>query len=180
MKKIITLLLISTNLFSQIIVHSKNDPRLLAYNDSMACYICGLKQLDIANKIKDRNDISEGRIAMNKINGMMAKLNPKIKFISYNKQLMFVYNEDSITIGNSTYVIYQRWMPDIYKKPVCRVIYEPEERIIKHTVKKDVIVKTDTIKKPTIKNVFVYTLNGQVVNREQFERVYGRKTCSKN
>ncbi len=165
-KLLLIFLFISQFTFSQVIVHSKNDPRLLAYKDSMECYICGLKQLNIAMRIKDREDIEEGRIAMNKIEKMIARLNPKIKFISCNKQFQFLYKYD----GKYT-ITY--WMPDIYKKPVCKVIYEPEEHIINNALKKDTTtIKTDSIKKPTVKNVFIYTLNGQTVSKEQFEKVY--------
>ena len=166
MKNLVILLLISTNLFSQVIVvHSKNDKRLLAYKDSMECYLHGLREVDVAKKIKNREDTAEGRVSYNYINKFYLKLNQNIKPILTVRNLDVAHKIKIDGYYLTTYI----WYPELWQKPVCRVIYEPIKQI----------VKTDTVKPPK-KNVFIYTLNGQTVSREQFERFYGRKTKTEN
>ncbi len=154
-KLIITLLFISKCVFSQLVVHSKDDQRLLAYNDSMRCYHFTLKAISTARKLENNSDTSICRKARNMLLKEESKLNPKIKSIGQYEKLSIVFyiKQDKYNITTSS------WSPNLYRKPK-KVIYEP--------------IINDTIKK-VIHN-YVYTINGKNVSKEEFERIYGKKT----
>jgi len=175
-KLLIIFFIISQYTFAQLlIVHSKNDKRLIAYHDSVKCYLHGLNEVRIAKSIRSKNDTAIGRFYKIFIENETDKLNPDIKPIAQLNQYAVLYRLRIIT--TEYYLFYTltsleetRWIPEMWKKPVIKVVYE---ELKKEKPKKFIASKTD--KKKFIR--YEYRINGSQVSKEAFEKVYGRRVC---
>jgi len=179
MKKIIFIFfIISQYTFAQLVVHSKNDKRLIAYRDSIKCYLHGLKEVRVAKLCLSyyKNDTSIGRQWKYYIEDEQSKLNQNIKPIKQFKQYGILYNiiplYENHLFYTVTYLQEVRWIPEMWKKPVIKVVYEKEK-------KEPLVLKKDTVKK-SITYRYVFRINGNQVSEKEFEKVYGRKVLNDN
>jgi len=167
---LIIFLFISQLVYSQLIVHDKNDPRLIAYKDSVNSYLYGLKELRVAKMIHDKNDTAIGRYYYISLNKEMKMLNKNIKPLYSLEKYGVLY----CLIESNFYIQTCVWHPEIWKKPVIKVIYEKPKKVKKEPL----VLKKDTAKSKSITYRYVFRINGKVVTEEEFEKVYGRKvTC---
>ena len=179
MKKLLLIFfIISQYTFAQLlIVHSKNDKRLIAYHDSVKCYLHGLNEIRIAKSIIKKNDTAIGRFYKNFVENESDKINPDIKPIAKINQYAVLFKLRQISEEHVFYtVIYLeevRWIPEMWKKPVIKVVYEE----LKKEKPQQLVLKKDTSKR--IYN-YVFTLNGKIVSHEEFEKFYGKKIAIKN
>jgi hypothetical protein len=159
-KIVIIFLFFNKCLFSQLIVHSINDKRLIAYNDSLNLYLHGLKELELAKILVNKKNITIGKYAFVRLNKELLLLNKKIKPLYYVKKYGVTYAQTSA--WNST------WYPEIWKNPVIKVVYT------KIDTKTKFVSKKDTTKKLTVYGC-IFRINGRQVSEKEFEKIYGRK-----
>lgn len=159
--------------FAQLVVHSKNDKRLIAYRDSVKCYLHGLNEIRIAKSIFNKEDTAIGRFYKNYVEKQMDKLNPDIKPIVKMNQYAVLYRLTPLSEEYKSYTITYlqetRWIPEMWKKPVVKVVYEESKK----EKPQPLVLKKDTSGK-RIYN-YVFTLNGKIVSQQEFERIYGKK-----
>ncbi len=175
MKKLLFIFfIISQYTFAQLIVHDRNDKKLIAYRDSVKCYLHGLNEIRIAKSINraNKNDTAIGRFYKYYVETEMEKLNPDIKPIVQLNQYAVLYKLRPISEEHELYtLIYLEqvsWIPEMWKKPVVKVVYEE----LKKEKPKPLVLKKDTSK---IKYNYVFTLNGKIVSQQEFENIYGKK-----
>ena len=137
--KLIVLLLISLDSFSQLYVNSKDDPRLKSYNDSLYLYNYTLRQRRFVDKYA--NDLNylkyknfEGNQSLQDTAFYWLKLDKSI--IKNYKSIDPLYTEDPVLLmsfisdicGSVWNTVY--WSVSVYKKPIIKVIYKPREYYI--------------------------------------------------
>lgn len=188
----IFLVIINLQSFAKIIeVSSIKDDRYLAYKDSMNSYLCGLYQIEIATKIKNRDDVNEGKIAIDKINKRRKSLNSNIKSIGMRESLIFIYeiSEYKIvsqkeisktTIAIKKIALIKRWIPDVYAKPINIVIlYKPIKkikRILINYIPQNAIIVELIIPKQQVESLMMPS--GTYMRKEDFKKRYGTKVCN--